>query len=68
VSMSAYMDGPWSCGSYACPHDESCPARKRNEAEAAWLERNKNSWEQAWAEAYGAPALTMRDARTALWR
>lgn len=36
-SMSSYRNGPWKCGDYVCPKDETCEAVRRNHAEAAWL-------------------------------
>jgi hypothetical protein len=36
--MSAYMDGPWRCGSGGCRGKEpDCGAKARNKAEAHWI-------------------------------
>lgn len=47
-SMSSFMGGPWHCGSGACPKDENCGARLRNELEARLLIQERESWEHAW--------------------
>lgn len=55
-SMSAYMDGPWRCGSGDCMGRRAdCEVPRRNAAEARTLEVLQASVEveNAWAEALG---------------
>ncbi len=61
-SMSGYMDGPWRCGTYTCPRDETCGAVRRNIADAAFLARH--DVDNAWLAHYGLPLVTERDARS----
>ncbi len=67
-SMSAYMDGPWRCGSGSCDKGPGCEAPRRNEAEARRVvARNEAlAWENDWREALGLPVktYTLRDARS----
>jgi hypothetical protein len=63
-SMSAYMDGPWSCGSGGCDGGEDCAAPRRNTAERLWLERH--AVDNAWLAHYSLPLMTIRDARRAV--
>jgi alpha-L-arabinofuranosidase len=63
--MSSYLDGPWSCGSYACPKDKTCTAVQRNIAERVWLAQR--TAENAWLEHYGLPTLTIGNARDGTW-